>query len=165
MVPPCSDRIARVPPYSNPTVLSTCTGLSPMMPGFPSCSNSYTIGIGLIRVRSPLLAESLLMSFPPGTEMFQFPGFAPAHYVFMCRSARKQGLPHSEIFGSKLIRSSPKLIAAYHVLHRLSVPRHPPNALKSLDHSHYRCPSGVKRPLTRQSVDKTVIGVFGKTYI
>ena len=31
---------------------------------------------GLLRVRSPLLAESLLFSFPPGTEMFQFPGFA-----------------------------------------------------------------------------------------
>ena len=33
-------------------------------------------GFGLFRVRSPLLAESLLISFPPGTEMFQFPGFA-----------------------------------------------------------------------------------------
>ena len=31
---------------------------------------------GLVRFRSPLLAESLLMSFPPGTEMFQFPGLA-----------------------------------------------------------------------------------------
>ena len=31
---------------------------------------------GLLRVRSPLLAQSLLLSFPPGTEMFQFPGFA-----------------------------------------------------------------------------------------
>ena len=31
---------------------------------------------GLLRVRSPLLAQSLLFSFPPGTEMFQFPGFA-----------------------------------------------------------------------------------------
>ena len=51
------------------------------------------------------------------------------------------GFPHSEIFGSKLVRNSPKLIAAYHVLHRLSAPRHPPNALKSLIHSHYRCPS------------------------
>jgi len=37
---------------------------------------------GLIRVRSPLLAESLLMSFPPGTEMFRFPGFASFTYVF-----------------------------------------------------------------------------------
>ena len=32
---------------------------------------------GLFRGRSPLLAESRLISFPPGTEMFQFPGFAP----------------------------------------------------------------------------------------
>ena len=32
---------------------------------------------GLMRVRSPLLAQSLLFSFPPGNEMFQFPGFAP----------------------------------------------------------------------------------------
>ncbi len=31
---------------------------------------------GLVRVRSPLLAESRLMSFPTGTEMFQFPAFA-----------------------------------------------------------------------------------------
>ena len=52
----------------------------------------------------------------------------------------RAGFPHSEIHGSKLVRSSPWLIAAYHVLHRLSTPRHPPNALKALDHSHYRCP-------------------------
>jgi hypothetical protein len=50
------------------------------------------------------------------------------------------GFPHSEILGSKLVRSSPRLIAAYHVLHRLSAPRHPPNALKTLDRSHLRCP-------------------------
>ena len=31
---------------------------------------------GLVRVRSPLLAESLLISFPEGTEMFHFPSFA-----------------------------------------------------------------------------------------
>ncbi len=43
------------------------------------------------------------------------------------------GFPHSEIRGSKLTRSSPRLIAACHVLHRLSVPRHPPDALKTLD--------------------------------
>ena len=48
----------------------------------------------------------------------------------------KGGLPHSEIRGSKLIRSSPQLIAAYHVLHRLCMPRHPPNALLTLDRSH-----------------------------
>src|SRR5690606_5436799 len=51
------------------------------------------------------------------------------------------GLPHSEIVGSKGIRTSPTLIAAYHVLHRLCMPRHPPVALKTLDHSHCQYPS------------------------
>jgi hypothetical protein len=50
------------------------------------------------------------------------------------------GFPHSEIPGSKPVRGSPGLIAAYHVLHRLSAPRHPPDALLSLDRSHCRCP-------------------------
>src|SRR5579862_5097482 len=39
------------------------------------------------------------------------------------------GLPHSDIHGSKPARGSPWLFAACHVLHRLLVPRHPPNAL------------------------------------
>ncbi len=43
------------------------------------------------------------------------------------------GLPHSEIHGSKLILSSSWLIAEYHVLHRLLLPRHSPNALFALD--------------------------------
>ena len=37
--------------------------------------------------------------------------------------------PHSDICGSTDICSSPQLFAAYHVLHRLLVPRHPPCAL------------------------------------
>ena len=40
--------------------------------------------------------------------------------------------PHSEIPGSKDVCSSPRLIAAYHVFHRLPVPRHSPCALYSL---------------------------------
>ena len=43
--------------------------------------------------------------------------------------------PHSEISGSKDICSSPKLFAAYHVFHRLLVPRHPPYALISITNS------------------------------
>ena len=116
------------------------------------------------------------MSFPPGTEMFQFPGFAlltlyiqaksnwfnlrssavsPRDRVpngpkaranrFACVFARAKtskttnnqrlsvGFPHSEIHGSKPVRGSPWLIAAYCVLHRLLLPRHPPNALLALD--------------------------------
>jgi hypothetical protein len=42
------------------------------------------------------------------------------------------GFPHSEISGSKPVSGSPKLIAAFHVLRRLPIPRHPPSALSSL---------------------------------
>ena len=43
------------------------------------------------------------------------------------------GFPHSDIRGSKLICSSPRLFAACHVLHRLLMPRHSPCALYSLN--------------------------------
>ena len=43
------------------------------------------------------------------------------------------GFPHSEIHGSKVISTSPWLIAGYRVLHRLSVPRHSPYALFRLN--------------------------------
>jgi hypothetical protein len=45
---------------------------------------------------------------------------------------RKGGFPHSEITGSKGARASPVLIAACYVLHRLSTPRHPLEALSRL---------------------------------
>ena len=73
-------------------------------------------GFGLLPVRSPLLGESLLFSFPPGTKMFQFPGFA-SHYEMPGR--QPGGLSHSEIRGSQVICTYPRLIAACHVLHRL----------------------------------------------
>jgi hypothetical protein len=72
------------------------------------------------------------MSFPPGTEMFQFPGFASATYGFSGGYSLRSGLPHSEIPGSKPARGSPGLFAACHVLHRLLAPRHPPDALAFL---------------------------------
>ena len=43
----------------------------------------------------------------------------------------RAGLPHSEIPGFKVVCTYPRLIAAYHVLHRLHVPRHPPYALSN----------------------------------
>ena len=39
------------------------------------------------------------------------------------------GFPHSDICGSMCICHSPQLFAAYHVFHRLLVPRHSPCAL------------------------------------
>src|SRR5207344_628858 len=57
-------------------------GYHPLRRAIPSASGCLEIATGLVRVRSPLLAESRLMSFPPGTEMFQFPGFAFDPYGF-----------------------------------------------------------------------------------
>ena len=37
---------------------------------------------GLVRLRSSLLTESRLMSFPPASEIFQFAGFASGPYGF-----------------------------------------------------------------------------------
>ena len=57
-------------------------GYHPLRPAFPDPSASIRATAGLFRFRSPLLAESPLMSVPPGTEMFQFPGFASCAYEF-----------------------------------------------------------------------------------
>ena len=51
------------------------------------------------------------------------------------------GFLHSEIRGSMDICSSPRLIAAYHVLRRLPVPRHSPCALLSLTMRYITYPS------------------------
>ena len=105
----------------------------PLWSLFPKRSGLMCEITGLVRVRSPLLAESRLISFPPDTEMFQFSGFAPTTYEFSCQYTLRCGFPHSDMFGSMSARNSPNLIAACYVLHRLSVPRHPPNALVMLD--------------------------------
>ncbi len=61
------------------------------------------------------------------------------------------GLPHSEIWGSMPIPGSPQLIAGYHVLHRLLLPRHPPNALLALDPIQRRTgnPTQASRPASK----------------
>ena len=66
--------------------------------------------------------------------MFQFRAF-PTYAYLIQRTLPEYcsgGFPHSEISGSMDICSSPKLIAACHVLHRLLMPRHSPCALYSL---------------------------------
>lgn len=89
-----------------------------------------------------------MISFPAGTEMFQFPAFALStlwiqvestwftHAVDRLASDNNEvsgGFPHSDIPGSKGALASPGLIAECHVLHRLLLPRHPPDALLALD--------------------------------
>jgi hypothetical protein len=134
------------------------TGLSPPLAGHPRpfgyAPDSYPLGAaaaaprgsynppyatpaGLARtefrlapVRSPLLGGSRLMSFPPGTEMFQFPGLPPGPYGFRdgYPGMTPGGLPHSGTRGSTPAGGSPRTFVAFHALHRPSAPRHPPCA-------------------------------------
>ena len=66
--------------------------------------------------------------------MFQFRRFPTYAYLIQRRLTEycSAGFPHSVIHGSKLMCSSPWLIAACHDLHRLLMPRHSPCALISL---------------------------------
>ena len=129
MVPPCSDRISRVPPYSRTKQHYRIRGYHPLSPAFPDRSATCRLATGLFRVRSPLLAESLLMSFPPGTEMFQFPGFASMHYVFMHRSPCGGVAP----FGHSRIKACSRLPMTFRSVPR---PSSPPDAKASTECSY-----------------------------
>ena len=112
MVPRCSGRITRVPPYSL-SVIGLCfhvRGYHPLWPDFPDCSTNTRrlTRTGLFPFRSPLLRESRLISFPPVTEMFQFTGFALHAYVFSMQYSRSCGFPHSDISGSKSVCRLPE---------------------------------------------------------
>ena len=123
MVPLCSGRIARVPPYSSllPDSWFRLQGYHLLWPDFPDCSTTTHpfLTTGLFPFRSPLLRESRLISFPPVTEMFQFTGFASNSYVFSVGYLLRGGFPHSEIAGSKVVCH---LADAYRRLPRLSSP-------------------------------------------
>ena len=96
---------------------------------------------GLFRVRSPLLTESLIcFLFLRVLRWFTSPGLLLPAYEFSggSRNLTCGGLPHSEIPGSKPVCGSPRLIAACHVLHRFSAPRHPPSTLSSLTIKYLR---------------------------
>ena len=84
-----------------------------------------------IRVRSPLLTESLLFSLPVGTEMFHFPTFPPTALCVRAEVARHDSgisrFPYSEIHGSKLVYQLP---VAYR---RLQRPSSAPGAKASTD--------------------------------
>ena len=119
MVPPCSDRVSRAPPYS----ISRMTpfrvlGYHRLWPHFPERSTKTSCAFGLFRVRSSLLAESRLISFPPGTEIFQFSGFASLNYEFIQRYRLRGGFP----FGHRRIKVCCRLPDAFRRLPRPSSP-------------------------------------------
>ena len=154
MVSARSHRVSRVPWYSGSCRVSSDFGYG-----------ALTLSGRLFQSRSPVITESLLQSEPRDARItvWALPRSLAATYgidvsfssspyldvsvqevpdIYLCIqymttevcSAR---FPHSEICGSSDICSLPQLIAAYHVFHRLSVPRHPPCALCNLTFSIY----------------------------
>ena len=129
------------------SALASDTGLSPSLAGCskavllpllnPLCSPNpamHASRFGLFRVRSPLLTESHVVFSSSGyldvsVHRVPFHSLWIGLWILEVFSSR---FPHSDISGSMDICSSPKLFAAYHVFHRLLVPRHPPYALISI---------------------------------
>ena len=143
MIPPCSDRIARVPPYSRMRLLSTRTGLSPAMatlsrvfrflrsyhwPGPRSLATTNGVSVDVLSSRYLDVSVPWVRLKPP----ILFGDFIPSLDNWKSKTLRlglkhccsnpkiqdlgvpaiEGGFPHSEIRGSKLLRSSPRLIAA-----------------------------------------------------
>ena len=73
-----------------------------------------------------------MFSSPPGTKMFQFPGFSPHKLcigLWVTALFNAAGFPHSDTPGSLSVYDSPRRFAVFCVLLLLYMPRHPPYAL------------------------------------
>ncbi len=92
------------------------------------------IGLGSSPFARRYLGNRFFFLFLRVLRCFSSPGMSSITYEFSNRylGISLSGFPHSEIPGLMLACSYPRLIAAYHVLLRLLVPRHPPSALISL---------------------------------
>ena len=149
MVSAPSHRVSRVPWYSG-----SCRAASDFGYG------ALTLSGRLFQCRSPVLRRSLPQSEPRDARItvwalplslaatdgidvsFSSSGYldvsvprVPHAWLWIHHTLTElfsAGFPHSDISGSLDICSSPKLFAAYHVFHRLLVPRHPPCALSSI---------------------------------
>ena len=146
MVPPTSHKVPRVSWYSGscrpgPDFVYGAFTLS----GWLSQNHSATLDESIMR-SEPQDARTLVWALPIslaatfGIDVsFSSSGYldvsvhrVPLHTLWIgvwIHEVCSCGFPHSDISGSRDICSSPKLIAAYHVFHRLLVPRHPPCAL------------------------------------
>ena len=149
MVPAHSHKVSRVSWYSGSCHVNSSFGYG-----------SFTLSGWLSQNHSPKLAESIIQSEPQCARTlvwalsrslaatdeidvsFSSSGYldvsvhrVPLHTLWIgvwMTEVFSAGFPHSDISGSMDICSSPKLFAAYHVFHRLLVPRHPPCALLRL---------------------------------
>ena len=146
MVPPDSHGVSRVPWYSGTGRVSErfrLRGYHPVSRSFPEALASIRgpirpapqprkvlrpSGLGFSRFAHHYSGNRVFFLFLQVLRCFSSPRSPLPTYGFSGRymGMTPCGFPHSDIAGSSLVRSSPTLFAAYHVLHRLLAPRHPP---------------------------------------
>ena len=149
MVPAPSHKVPRVSWYSGScrsplTFMYGAFTLSGLTSQTVPLTNRFTFAVhnpsmharwfGLFPFRSPLLPESHVVFSSSGyldVSVHRVP-FLTLWIGVRITEVCSVRFPHSEISGSMGICPSPKLFAAYHVFHRLLVPRHPPYALISI---------------------------------
>ena len=147
MVPACSHKVPRVSWYSgyrhvcSPFMYGAFT-----LSGWLSQNHSTRITESIMRseprsARTPVWPLSISLAATLEIDKFSFSSSpyldvsvqaVPLHTLWIgvwMHEGCSCGFPHSDICGSVDICSSPQLFAAYHVFHRLLVPRHPPCAL------------------------------------
>ena len=167
MVPAHSIKVSRVSMYS---------GFRHVV--FPFAYGAFTLSGRLSQNLSARINESIMRSEPHGARTMVWPlsislaatleidfsfsssGYldvsvhrVPFHAVCIgawIHEASSCGFPHSDISGSLGMCPSPELFAAYHVFHRLLVPRHPPYALSSM--TNLLSSTGMNEKLHRYSV-------------
>ena len=96
----------------------------------PQPQRSKLHWFGLFRVRSPLLTESNFFLFLQVLRCFSSPG--SPRMAMNSPYADRGSLCRVSPFRNLRIKGYLLLPAAYHVLHRLLVPRHPPCTLNNL---------------------------------
>ena len=150
MVPPSSHRIPRVRWYSGYRSPSSYFAYRTLTVSGRASHPVRLYFEVLISVRTPAvlllpvwplpisLATTFGISFDFSSSGYldvSLPRVPLMHLLIQCmiHDYSSWGLPHSEISGSTVICTSPKLIAACRVLLRLLMPRHSPCALISLN--------------------------------
>ena len=152
MVPACSHKVSRVSWYSGSRLADSSFAYGAFtLSGWLSQNHSAKTLESIMR-SEPQSARTLVWALSISlaatfeiTVVFSSSGYldvsvhrVPFHSLWIglwILEVFSSRFPHSDISGSMDICSSPKLFAAYHVFHRLLVPRHPPCALSSITNS------------------------------
>ena len=179
MVPASSVKVPRVSTYSGSRLPASVFAYGAFtLSGWSSQGHSANVCSGFVRsephdARAMVWALPVSLAATPGiTVVFSSSGYLDVSvhrvpFLILCVHIRmtegfSAGFPHSDISGSSDICSSPKLFAAYHVFHRLLVPRHPPYALSSMTKRLRKLFLGCSLNLHMYSV--TCVGFLGQFF-